>query len=964
MHGDVIVLGASSWRVDEIGHDRVTVSPAPGVPGKLPFWKGDAVGRPIELGRAMGAFVGELEADLARGAKGRTAADHAPARAPRPRRAGRRRTCSPTSTTSARRPARCPTDKRIVVERFRDELGDWRLCILTPVRRAGPRAVVAGARGAPPRAARARGPDHLVRRRHRDPAARGRRPARRHRGAALPRRRRGRGPGRRAGRDVGAVRQPVPRERGAGAPPAAPPARDADAALAAAPARRRPAGRRLALRQLPDPRRDVSRVPVGRLRPAGAARDPGRRRAPRDRDPRRRDAAGQSPFASSLLFDYVAAYMYDGDAPLAERRAGALTLDRDLLRELLGQEELRELLDPEALADLELSPPGADRRPQGDDARRRARPAAPARRPVARRGGRADRGRAGGRRPAGSPSWRPPGGRSGPGSPARTAGSPSRTSPATATASAYRAPVGVPDAFLAPATGALDGLLARCARTHGPFLTPEPARRWGLPVGIVEDALERLLVAGTLVARRVPAGRRRTRMVRPGRPAPAPPPVAGAAAPRGRAGRPGRARPVPAGLARHRAGRRVPRTAVPWLGGPRAARRGRRPAGRAADPGVRAGARRPAGARPRLPAAAARRARLARRGRLGGAGEPGPRRRPDRPGPPGPRRVLRPVGLARRRGPPERAAPRSRSASTSRPRGASFYRELSPRRAAAARTARCSTRCGTWSGRARSPTTRSRRCARCAGSGPAAAAPGARAAGPAHRARSARGRRPLVARRSRTDRATPTERLHAQALALLERHGVADPRGRRGRGRRRRVRGGLPDPARARGRRAGSGAATSSTASAPRSSRWPGALDRLRAVRDAGERPADGERPSSWPPPIPANPYGAALPWPRRGEHDRRPLQRAAGAYVVLVDGVAALYLERGGSTLQTLPAATIRTSRGAAAAALRDARRRRPAPRAGRQKVDGEDVGDSPVPRAPAGRRVRARLPRPRPAR
>ena len=76
---------------------------------------------------------------------------------------------------------------------------------------------------------------------------------------------------------------------------------------------------------------------------------------PRDRGPRRRDAAGVSPFASSLLFDYVAAYMYEGDAPLAERRAGALTLDRDLLRELLGQEELRELLDPDALADLELS---------------------------------------------------------------------------------------------------------------------------------------------------------------------------------------------------------------------------------------------------------------------------------------------------------------------------------------------------------------------------------------------------------------------------------------------------------------------------------------------------------------------------------------------------------------------------------------------------------------------------------
>src|SRR6476469_10185985 len=72
--GEVITLGASSWRIEEITHDRVTVSPAPGVPGKLPFWKGDAVGRPIELGRALGAFVGEIEADLDRGPRGRSAA--------------------------------------------------------------------------------------------------------------------------------------------------------------------------------------------------------------------------------------------------------------------------------------------------------------------------------------------------------------------------------------------------------------------------------------------------------------------------------------------------------------------------------------------------------------------------------------------------------------------------------------------------------------------------------------------------------------------------------------------------------------------------------------------------------------------------------------------------------------------------------------------------------------------------
>ena len=107
MHGDVIVLGASSWRVDEISHDRVTVTPAPGVPGKLPFWKGDAVGRPIELGRAMGAFVRELEADLAQGRQGRRGGGRAGCARTTTSTSAPPTTCSPTSRTSARRPASC-----------------------------------------------------------------------------------------------------------------------------------------------------------------------------------------------------------------------------------------------------------------------------------------------------------------------------------------------------------------------------------------------------------------------------------------------------------------------------------------------------------------------------------------------------------------------------------------------------------------------------------------------------------------------------------------------------------------------------------------------------------------------------------------------------------------------------------------------------------------------------------------
>ena len=121
----------------------------------------------------------------------------------------------------------------------------------------------------------------------------------------------------------------------------------------------------------------------------------------------------------------------------------------------------------------------------------------------------------------------------------------------------------------------------------------------------------------------------------------------------------------------------------------------------------------------------------------------------------------------------------------------------------------------------------------------------------------------------------------------------------------------------------------------------PGALDRLRPVREAAEPPSSGAV-HLLAAADPANPYGAALPWPRRGENDRRPLQRAAGAYVVLVDGVAALYLERGGATLQTLPARTTRPWRSP-----------RPVP-SGRlvidgrirelviRKVDGEEVARS----------------------
>ena len=353
MHGDVIVLGASSWRVEEIGHDRVTVSPAPGVPGKLPFWHGDAVGRPVELGRALGAFVGELEADLARGERGRRAAtDRLRERHDLDERAADNLLAYLDDEREAT--GTLPTDKRIVVERFRDELGDWRLCLLTPFggRVHAPWSLAIEARigerlgmevqtiwsddGIAIRLPEGDAPldgiedllfpdpdeleDLVVGRlassalfasRFRENAARA---------LLLPRRRPG-------------TRTPLWQQR----------QRAADLLAVAS----RYGSFPILVETYRECLSDVFDLPALREILAGVAR--------REIVIHSVETVRASPFASSLLFDYVAAYMYDGDTPLAERRAGALTLDRDLLRELLGQEELRELLDPDALADLELS---------------------------------------------------------------------------------------------------------------------------------------------------------------------------------------------------------------------------------------------------------------------------------------------------------------------------------------------------------------------------------------------------------------------------------------------------------------------------------------------------------------------------------------------------------------------------------------------------------------------------------
>src|SRR6266511_1362483 len=496
--GEVITLGASSWRIEEIGHDRVTVSPAPDVPGKVPFWHGDAVGRPVELGQAIGAVVRELEADLAGGAPGRsTAAARLQERHDLDARAAENLLAYLEEERDSA--GALPTDRRIVVERFRDELGDWRIVILSPFggRVHAPWSIALEARLAERLGAEVRTiwsddgiairlpegemeadpaaveallfpePDEiedlvvggvaasaLFAARFRENAARA---------LLLPRRRPG-------------TRTPLWQQR----------QRAADLLAVAS----RYGSFPILVETYRECLSDVFDLPALRDILAGVAR--------REIAVHGVETARASPFASSLLFDYIAAYMYDGDAPVAERRAQALTLDRDLLRELLGQEELRELLDPAALADLELSLQAltderrATNQDQFHDLLRRIGDLTLDEVAARCAGG-----------PAVAAGW-------------LAALAASRRAVQVGIAGETRwiaiedvaryrdamgtqPPAGVPDAFLGPAAGALEGLLARWGRSHGPFLPAEPASRWGLPPRNVEDALERLVAAGTLL---------------------------------------------------------------------------------------------------------------------------------------------------------------------------------------------------------------------------------------------------------------------------------------------------------------------------------------------------------------------------------------------------------------------------------------------------------------------------------
>ncbi|MGH2427912.1 MAG: Lhr family helicase [Candidatus Limnocylindria bacterium] len=875
--GETFLLGASTWRIEEIKPDRVIVTPAPGEPGKMPFWHGDAIGRPIELGRAIGAFLRELEPMEPEAASRRVREDHALDE----RAAGNlvAYLAEQREVTGA-----LPTDRTVVIERFRDELGDWRVVMLTPFggRVHAPWAMAVEARlrerhdvevqsiwsddgiairlpeGLETDGVRALeealllepdevddlltaelGGSALFAARFRENAARA---------LLLPRRRPGQ-------------RTPLWMQR----------QRSADLLSVAS----RYGSFPIILETYREVLRDVFDLPA--LKEVLASI---RSRQVRVVSVETRSA---SPFASSLLFDYVGSFMYEGDAPLAERRAQALALDRELLAELLGTEELRELIDPDAVADLELElqalAGGRQARTVdgvhdllrrvgdlgGDEIAARVvdgfdGAAALSELDASRRAVKV--------RIAGEERWI-----------------------AIEDVGRYRdalgtsPPPGIAETWLEPVERPLDALLSRWARTHAPFTADGPARRWGISIAALEKRLGVLVAHGTLLE--------------------------GAFRPGGAAHE--FTDPDVLRALRRRSLSRLRREVEPvetdtlarflpaWHGiGSKASGVGRLLEVVAQLEGVP------------IPASILERDVLSARVRdytprlldeLGAAGEVvwigrGASGRDD--GRIALYRRDRVDLLGASGGGPEPPAGPLHDAIREhlQRRGATFFPQLR----GAVTTARTDDELLdalwdlVWAGEVTNDTFAALRALALPRSRSRAAPRPGRllALGPPRAA----GRWSLVAELVGEGR-TATERGHALATALLERHGVVTREAVVAEGHS----GGyasvypvlraMEEAGRARRGYfvAGLGAAQFAL---------PGAVDRLRAAREAEE----GEvRAVVLAAADPAQPYGAALAWPRRSEEERLPLQRVAGAYVVLAAGEAALYLERGGRSLLTLPA-------------------------------------------------------------
>jgi ATP-dependent Lhr-like helicase len=478
--GQTFLLGASSWRIEEIGRDRVIVTPAPGVPGAVPFWKGDSVGRPKQLGEAIGAFARHAVDQSAE----QLAKDY-----DLDERAARNLLDYLHEQQQATRVL--PSDQTIVVERFRDEIGDWRLCVLSPF---GGRIHAAWALALSRRIRDRFGlesdaiwsDDGII--------------------VHLPD----------ADEPPGVelvlvepdeVEDAVVGELGGSALFGARFREAASRALLiprAYPGRRTPLWQqRLKAQTLLEVAKRYADFPIILETYRECLRDvldlPGLQELLRGLHSRELslvevETATASPFASSLLFDYVATYMYEGDTPNAERRAAALALDRELLRELLGQEELRDLIDAGALEQVEADL--QHRSPRTQAATRDAL------HDILRRVGDLSADEAAQRVLAGvdSASMLDELERERRAVSLRVNRQPRFI--AADDAGLYRdalgavPPSGLPDAFLADVPNALNRLIARYARTHGPFTTAELQARYGIDPA---SALRELEAEGELV---------------------------------------------------------------------------------------------------------------------------------------------------------------------------------------------------------------------------------------------------------------------------------------------------------------------------------------------------------------------------------------------------------------------------------------------------------------------------------
>jgi ATP-dependent Lhr-like helicase len=494
--GQAFLLGASTWRIEEIGRDRVIVTPAPGAPGAVPFWKGDSIGRPKELGEAIGAFARWAVAQNADTLQRDYDLDE---------RAARNLLAYLHEQQAATRVL--PSERTIVLERFRDEIGDWRLCILSPyggrVHAAWGLALSARMRERFGLEADALWTDDGIVLHLPDLDATG--PSPTEEAECLP------SAAELILLEPEEVEQAVTAELGGSALFGARFRENASRALLiprAYPGRRTPLWQqRLKAQSLLEVAQRYADFPIMLETYRECLRDvldvPGLETLLRGLHTREIslvevETPTASPFASSLLFDYVATYMYEGDAPNAERRAAALSLDRDLLRELLGQEELRELIDPGALARVE-----DDLQHRSEMTRATSRDAL---HDVLRRVGDLNRAEVSERVFAGID----------PETLLRELGRERRAIRlrvggeeryvAADEAGLYRdalaasPPGGLPEAFLQDVPDALRVLVARYARTHGPFTTEELRARYGVDSSAVLRELERAdeLVRGEL----------------------------------------------------------------------------------------------------------------------------------------------------------------------------------------------------------------------------------------------------------------------------------------------------------------------------------------------------------------------------------------------------------------------------------------------------------------------------------